>query len=366
MNKKLIALAIAAALPVAAYADVTLYGKIKMGVENTKVGEGASTNRIDDYGSRIGFKGNEDLGNGLKTIWQVESKVSADGTGTETKTFGTRQTFVGLEGGFGKVRVGYLNNSLNDIGVLDAWEYGDGANGLGTYTRAGHRVKNAVRYDSPEFAGFTFNVGHGLGEGYGTANKYESFIGLDYANSGFFGHYAYNYQAKQNLDGNKAADNHMLEVGYDANNLFVGLGYLRTKSYLGYGTDATGKVTSITGAWFGTGSDKLFDLSTALGGAPGSAASKTYASNVKLVTDEVALTVAYTMGAFTPKASYVKGWDVKADGSKLNNSGYQQYVIGADYALSKRTVAGFAYGKLDFHGKDADISTFGANLVHAF
>ena len=75
MNKKLIALALAA-LPAAAMADVTMYGIMKIGVENTSADFGNkydhSQNRIDDYGSRIGFKGTEDLGDGLKAIWQVE------------------------------------------------------------------------------------------------------------------------------------------------------------------------------------------------------------------------------------------------------------------------------------------------------
>ena len=71
MKKSLIALSLAA-LPVAAMADVTLYGQIKAGVEisKVKVGSGDDSQRsktateITDLGSRIGFKGHEDLGSG--------------------------------------------------------------------------------------------------------------------------------------------------------------------------------------------------------------------------------------------------------------------------------------------------------------
>ena len=81
MKKSLIALTLAA-LPVAAMADVTLYGQVKAGVEISKVKEGKTTSKtateIADYGSRIGFKGHEHLGSNLLTVnlssvWKVAS-----------------------------------------------------------------------------------------------------------------------------------------------------------------------------------------------------------------------------------------------------------------------------------------------------
>ncbi|ATP33633.1 hypothetical protein CR207_15790 [Chromobacterium violaceum] len=79
MKKSLIALLVAT-LPAAAFADVTIYGKIKGGVEYVDNGVTKQTN-VDDLGSRIGFKGSEDLGNGLKTIWQVETGFGIDASG---------------------------------------------------------------------------------------------------------------------------------------------------------------------------------------------------------------------------------------------------------------------------------------------
>ena len=91
MKKSLIALTLAA-LPVAAMADVTLYGQIKAGVEISKVKLGEQTaaklghekssktaTEIADFGSRIGFKGHEHLGNNLNAIWQVEQSTSIAG-----------------------------------------------------------------------------------------------------------------------------------------------------------------------------------------------------------------------------------------------------------------------------------------------
>ena len=69
----------------AAMADVTLYGNIEASIENGKVPgllrrRQKSTTRIDDTGSLIGFKGSENLGSGLKAIWQVEQGLNIDGT----------------------------------------------------------------------------------------------------------------------------------------------------------------------------------------------------------------------------------------------------------------------------------------------
>ena len=117
MKKSLIALTLAA-LPVAAMADVTLYGQVKAGVDISRVKEKTTVNgvttkdttktatEIADYGSRIGFKGHEHLSNNLNAIWQVEQNTSVAGT---DKGWGTRESFIGLEGGFGKIRAGKLN-----------------------------------------------------------------------------------------------------------------------------------------------------------------------------------------------------------------------------------------------------------------
>ena len=126
MKKSLIALTLAA-LPVAAMADVTLYGQIKAGVDISKVKEGKTSSKtateIADYGSRIGFKGHEHLGSNLNAIWQVEQKTSIAGGDSG---FANRESFLGLEGGFGKVRAGNLNTALNDSSdSFDPWESSD-------------------------------------------------------------------------------------------------------------------------------------------------------------------------------------------------------------------------------------------------
>ena len=112
MKKKLIALAVAGAFaPALALADsnVTIYGRLNMDFEQVQAG-GSTTpaadipgrNRVSSNSSRIGFKGTEDLGAGLKAWFQVEQGITADATGV-----GGRNTGVGLSGAFGSVHLGF-------------------------------------------------------------------------------------------------------------------------------------------------------------------------------------------------------------------------------------------------------------------
>ena len=373
MKKTLIALALTA-LPVAAMADVVLYGQIKGGVATNFSGgdNDGSITQMEDYGSRIGFKGEEDLGNGLKAIWQVEQYVSLAGGSDRTSTQGwnTRDTFIGLEGGFGKVRAGYVSDQFNEnMETMDIWEYRSGvgahARGLNTMTRFDAR-QQGVRYDSPNFGGFDFNITHQLADGAGEtrfANDAEAegqrtIVGLNYENSGFFGKLGYGFYKdaaiKVDAKGKKTGDTddgHVarIEGGYDANNLFVGLAYQYTKDMPAYALWSVPGATTLDG--------KVADT-----------------------THEAAVSLAYTFGAITPKITYAHGWDQEVNDRKVKNSGYDQVIIGADYALSKRTTALVSAGwinsgsyvtEYDDKGHasemaDQDLYSIGVGLRHKF
>ncbi len=250
MKKSLIALTLAA-LPVAAMADVTLYGTIKAGVEvsRTKTTEGnvstkdRTATEIADFGSKIGFKGHEHLGNNLNAIWQVEQKTSIAGTDSK---WGNRESFIGLEGGFGKIRAGNLNTVLKDSGDnVNVWESSDANADVLQVSKIG-RVENrqiSVRYDSPVFAGFSGSVQYVPRDNANPKDNHthavksrESYhAGLNYENSGFFAQYAGSFAkyADLNDDAERVAVGtagsnpvkdyqvHRVVAGYDANNLYV-------------------------------------------------------------------------------------------------------------------------------------------------
>jgi predicted porin len=118
MQKKIIALAVAGALaaaPALAQTNVQIYGTIDMGVShrtNSYQNGTASKTSIDSgmsEGNRLGFKGTEDLGNGLKALFTLEAGFDGD-TGEQAqggRLFG-RQAFVGLTSDYGTLIAGRL------------------------------------------------------------------------------------------------------------------------------------------------------------------------------------------------------------------------------------------------------------------
>nr|WP_311477903.1 trimeric porin PorB [uncultured Neisseria sp.] len=345
MKKSLIALTLAA-LPVAAMADVTLYGQIKAGVEVSKVKLGEQTaaklghekssktaTEIADFGSRIGFKGHEHLGNNLNAIWQVEQNTSIAGG---DKEWASRESFIGLEGGFGKVRAGKLNSTVKDSSDnVDQWESSNGALNMSVFTRVDERAVS-VRYDSPVFSGFSASVQYTPRDNANPSDKYTHndatrdtyYAGLNYENSGFFGQYAGGF--RKNAVSEKDGHVHRLVGGYDANNLFVSVAGQYAKNWETLGdyaqAQSNGVVTSAMRAAGTNASNVVFGTAAGLDSRPAE-------------TIEVAATAAYRAGNVTPRVSYAHGFKAKVDGEKLKGTQYDQVIVGADYDFSKRTTA---------------------------
>ena len=335
MKKSLIALTLAA-LPVAAMADVTLYGQVKAGVEISRhketVNHVSSANKtateIADFGSRIGFKGHEHLSNNLNAIWQVEQNTSVAGGDSG---WGNRESFIGLEGGFGKVRAGGLNNALDDTSdSIDPWESSK-ANStvlqLGKLKRVDER-KVSVRYDSPVFAGFSGNVQYQPRDNANPSDKHvhndktrHSFgLGLNYENSGFFGRYAGTFAKRKSLD------TEHLELFNSNNGLSSGVYKDYQVHRLVGGYDANNVLVAVAGQYEGFKADT--------------------ADAKKNERTEVAATAGYRMGNVMPRLSYAHGFKAKEDGVKQANSQYNQVIVGADYDFSKRTSALISAGWL--------------------
>lgn len=207
MKKSLIALAVLAASGAAmAQSSVTLYGVLDTGLTYSKGAESVYglTNVGGNVNSRLGFRGVEDLGNGLKATFNLEAGVGVD----DGKDYFTkdgmafrRTSTVGLEGGFGSVRLGrMLTSSYLAVSRYDAF----GDTGIGA-TRAwakgySPRAENAISYTSPSFSGFKFGAEYGFGEKkdardvryFGLAGTYDNGplslgLGYDRANNGHGG-----------------------------------------------------------------------------------------------------------------------------------------------------------------------------------
>ena len=189
MKKHLIAAAVAGALAVPAMAQVTVYGIIETGIANTDNGGSAEdTTKFADSvvnSSRLGFKGEEDLGGGMKAFFRLESSLNASvgtiGKGSDIKisesgavtadttyagsgqsNFFDRGAEVGISGGFGSIKIGKFDIT-NAEGVDNLSRIGNV--GLFDGIDLGSDVNNAIQYKTPSFGGVQVEIGHALEDG---------------------------------------------------------------------------------------------------------------------------------------------------------------------------------------------------------
>jgi len=202
MNKKLIALAVAAAsVAPAAMAQtanpVTLYGRIYVMFESVEAKGGASPvqrrNRVSDQSSLLGVRGTEDLGGGLKAFFQLETAFKPDQNDT---TFAARNSGVGLQGGWGSILMGRWDTPYKTV-TIAVDPFGDltigGITGINN-DRGNHdrRAQNVVQYWSPSMAGFALRASYGANEGKtATLNPQEYAASLTWGNGPVYLFYAY-------------------------------------------------------------------------------------------------------------------------------------------------------------------------------
>lgn len=175
MKKKIIALAVTAAVSGAAFAqsNVTIYGNIDMGMMYRNGASGAVSNsrsQVDlqslSSESYLGFKGVEDLGNGMKAVFDLQYVITPDmntGLGssyTAGAGLGKGHQYVGLTGGFGTVVAGQLDGIR--YGLFGKYNpFGNSSVGnFSSMTTQYDRASNAVAYISPSFSGFTLVLAH--------------------------------------------------------------------------------------------------------------------------------------------------------------------------------------------------------------
>ena len=350
MKKSLIALAVAGAFAAPAFAateNVDVYGKMHMSLSMfDDQPDGVNDVQISSNASRFGIKGAEDLGGGLSGIWQVESTVILD---EQSGGLASRNSFVGLKGGFGTVLLGNHDTPLKLVGrAVDL--FGDtmadsrNVNGIGSDTRA----KNVLAYITPNMGGF------------GVAAAYSTDFNGATANAG------------------DAADNavYNLSVTYNNGPIFVGLGYGDGDGHENAGIGSQLRLAA--GLTFGPAKivaqfDTLDDDSH-VQGLPGDF-------------ESFMIGAAFTFGNVVLKANYVEGTydgDINAVdelGNPLPQAGrdVEQFTVGVDYNLSKRTTVyalyaagegvtlGSGAGSSDrISGVGADISALSLGVVHSF
>ena len=211
MQKKLIALAVIGLMSSAAFAadnNVTLYGKIDLGLVhdsgaiNNSAATGSSSRLSSGVagGSRIGIKGTEDLGGGLKTSFLAETGFCADtntggyctggstgngaGLGGSGSGFMSRQAWLNLSGDFGTLSAGrQYTPGFALIDQFDPFDAGLAGQSVNLFNFDLARASNSVAYVTPSMGGFSGVYAHAFGE---VTNNSKSgagdTIGANYAN----------------------------------------------------------------------------------------------------------------------------------------------------------------------------------------
>ncbi|MCL2345817.1 MAG: porin, partial [Desulfobulbus sp.] len=345
MQKKMIALAIAGLASSAALAQtqVTLYGVADAGQAWVK-GEGRGPNndqkrvgRLDSNSSLLGFKGTEDLGNGLKAIFQMETQLDiSNGSGF----IGGRDTYVGLGGNFGTVLGGILTHPMRLMGAKvdilpGAAGFGTTAavtgqiSGLGVHTGADDRATNTLAYITPIFGGgFSATAAYINGESRVEDNNAPKVnakawqIAGQYDNGPLYVALAYH----------KTTD--MLNQQHPALNANCG----SACSAIGAGLDATvWRVAGIYTAPFGTRFSALYDHTKL---------DRSDVNETTLKRSAWSLGVAHTFGNNTLGLQYARSGDTSVSGGPDFNDSTRIWTLAYQYALSKRTMLQARYSDL--------------------
>ncbi len=211
MKKTLVALAALATVGAAfAQSSVTLYGKIDWTIQNatqktngvkTAAGNvGLQVNSAGLSGSRWGMKGSEDLGGGMKAIFDIQSGFNIDaGSSAQGGLLFGRQAYMGLSGGFGTFTAGRQYSPLDVVwGTYDGQGYTtNSAMGYvwnkGIHAEPG-RINNSLLYATPALGGFQAQIMYAPGEnkvpGANSAGNYVGFL-VGYANGPLGVHVGY-------------------------------------------------------------------------------------------------------------------------------------------------------------------------------
>ena len=342
MQKKLIALAVASilAVPLAAQAGVEVYGQARMSLDFSSNDDPVAANEdsalsVSSNKSRLGFKGDEDLGGGLKALWLIEQGVTLD---TNPGFTANRDAYLGLGGGFGTVLAGRINNPYKnstqgmDIFLNTRGDY-NAIMGAVNSTSApfNSRFSNSIQYRSPDMSGFKGALAYSVNRGDDDLPN----TTVVSENDGF------------SLSGSYAQGPLFVTAAYESHNSAVNDA---TAFKIG-GTFALGGMTTLGAIWEtadlgGTNQDR----------------------------DAIYLNAAHKMDAITLKAAFTMA-DEKGG---VANTGATQFALGAAYALSKTTEA---YAMYTMVGNDSaakytlegvggvtgqDVSSFSVGLNHNF
>ncbi len=361
MKKQLLAATVATAIaaPMAAIADVTVYGKLHYSVDsidydsdfcdtyvtgatscsipgtgNDSEADGYDGSAVNSHSSRFGIKGSEDLGNGLSALFQMEFGIAADDLGNVRNN---RNTFLALAGSWGVVGIGQVDTPYKSS-TSSLEMFGDS---IGDYNQLGFddiRTSDAVFYMSPNWNGFSFVAAIVQPSASLTADGIEATsIAAKYENGPFFASLAYEGISGEYVNALYGLgaitddfdyDKWRLGLGYTANGFHVGYIYeaRQMDELSGLGLDDDGKSWQLSASY--TAGNNTFKIA--------------YGEMSDLINNDDAVAAA----------------NVFVDA--------EQWTIGVDHKLSSRTKVYATYSDFDNDVVNRDWDAFSLGIIHKF
>ena len=312
-----------------AQSNVTIYGIVDAGIVSERGGAAGSVTKVTSgigSQSRLGFRGTEDLGNGLSAIFQIETGLKVDdGTlDNSNNALFNRQAFVGLKSKeAGTLTLGrqytMLYNAMSQVADPFGAGYAGSIKNLFPAAGANTRVSNAVVYATPVVSGFSAEALYALGEQAGSTEAGRQFgLGLNFSQAELNARLVYN-----NRNNDTVASGTTAAVNRDSgrNTLFaINYDFKVVKAYFAYGADK------------GVNSAAL-PVANAYGYA--------VAPRASLDSNDILIGVQVPVGSGTIMASAIR----KNDKTNFNQDA-DQWAVGYLHALSKRTGAYIAYAKI--------------------
>jgi predicted porin len=311
MKKTLIVAAVSALAAGSALAQssVTIYGRLNVSAEQIDTG-GSKVKQLVNNASRLGFKGVEDLGGGLKANFLLEHRFNVD-TGTVTGDFYAGDSTVGLSGGFGAVRLGRITSeayyATADYISMNNHDTGTSADAL--YAYLGNN-KNKIAYNTNSLGGLVLHASISGGETSGAGRIWD------------------------------------LAATYELGDLSLGFGYEKTGIANQYAVRA------------------LYTAGPFVGGVYVQKDKNGWGANLGSRTT-FRLTGAYNVG----NSEFHLGYGKADDYSRVRDSDATQLVLGYNYNLSKRTRIHTHYTKVSasrFTPYASDLTALGVGLRHNF
>ncbi len=310
----------------------------------------------------------------------------------QVNTLASSETYIGLQGSFGRVRLGNIGNFQRDnMGITNMFNSANGVNGL-QYSRTGKLIPTSVRYDTPSWSGFNIAAMYGFNSsgltGVSGVNGFNTF--------------------SQGLNGDYAGGIYSLGLNWANGDWGMALGTTIWQNVGTYTTGAGGMVAnaSIPNSAYGPAyantleinyndpdgliANLAFQTSSGLGMNSWPNSGGTYANAVgnlawnpgyqavaaqlgntnAMQMQEIAVSLGYHLGPWTPKVGYGYANNMMTGGSigdvidgsaqQIANSGYQQVVAELDWNITPRTIAFVNFGQI-WYGDTLTNVSFGGS-----